>query len=85
MSKRLQVLLDEAELRGMREVARGQGMTLSEWVRTTLREARRSEPRGDLEGKLRAVRDAARHDFPTADIDVMLAEIEQGYRAPAPE
>jgi hypothetical protein len=85
MSKRLQVLLDEAELRGMRELARGQGMTLSEWVRRTLREARESEPRGDLEGKLRTVREATRHDFPTADIDVMLAEIEQGYRAPAPE
>ncbi|MGI8594290.1 MAG: antitoxin [Solirubrobacteraceae bacterium] len=85
MSKRLQVLLDETELRGMREVARRQGMTLSEWVRTTLREARRSEPRGDLGGKLRAVRDAARHDFPTADIDAMLAEIEHGYHVPVLE
>lgn len=79
------MLLEEAELRGMQEVARGQGMTLSEWVRRTLREARRSEPHGDLEAKLRALRDATRHDFPTADIDAMLAEIEHGYRAPAPE
>ena len=79
------MLLDDAELRGMREVARDQGMTLSEWVRRTLREARRSEPRGDLEGKLRAVRHAARHGFPTADIDVMLGEIEHGYRGAAPE
>ncbi len=69
----------------MRDSARRQGMTLSEWVRTTLREARRSEPRGDLDGKLRAVHDAARHDFATADIDTMLAEIEHGYRAPVPE
>lgn len=85
MSKRLQVLLDEAELRGMQAAARDQGMTLSDWVRTTLREARRSEPGGDLASKLSAVRTATRHEYPTADIDAMLAEIEQGYRSPAPE
>ena len=84
MSKRLQVLLDDAE-RAVCEVARDQGMTLSEWVRGALREARRSEPRGDLEGKLRAVRHAARHGFPTADIDAMLGEIEHGYRGPPPQ
>jgi hypothetical protein len=34
--------------------------------------------------KLEAVRLAARHDYPTADIDRMLEEIEQGYAGPAP-
>ena len=29
--------------------------------------------------KLDAVRAAARHEFPTADVDAMLAEIERGY------
>ena len=29
--------------------------------------------------KISVVRAAARHDFPTADIDRMLAEIERGY------
>lgn len=85
MSKRLQVLLDEKELRYLREAARRQGVPVSEWVRQALREARRREPRGDLESKLRAVRAATRHEFPTADIDAMLAEIEQGYAASAPE
>ena len=33
-----------------------------------------------VEEKLRAVRAAARLDFPTGDIDKMLREIEQGYR-----
>jgi hypothetical protein len=54
-------------------------------VRRALREARRREPRGDLDRKLRAARAAVRHEFPTADIDQMLAEIEQGYGTQLPE
>jgi hypothetical protein len=84
MSKRLQVLLEETELRDVQEAARRQGMPVSEWVRRALREARRREPRGDIDAKVRAIRSAARHDFPTADIDRMLDEIERGYVA-APE
>ncbi len=85
MSKRLQVLLDEAEARDLREAARRAGLPVSEWVRRALREAHRREPRGDLDSKLRALRAAARHEFPTADIDEMLAEIERGYGTPVPE
>lgn len=33
----------------------------------------------DVEKRLQAIRAAARHGFPTADIDQMLAEIERGY------
>lgn len=79
MSKRLQVLLDQTELDDLRTTARQQGVPLSEWVRRALREARQREPRGNIESKLGAVRAAVRHDFPVADIDVMLEEIEQGY------
>ena len=85
MSKRLQVLFDEAELRDLREAARHEGVPLSEWVRRALREARRHQPGGDIDSKLRAVRAATRHEFPTADIDEMLTEIERGYAATAPE
>jgi hypothetical protein len=85
MSKRLQVLFDEAELRDLRETARREEVPLSEWVRRTLREARRGESGGDIDSKLRAVRAAARHEFPTADIDEMLTEIERGYSTTVPE
>ena len=85
MSKRLQVLFDEAELRDLRETARREEVPLSEWVRRALREARRGEPTGDIDSKLRAVRAAARHEFPTADIGEMLAEIERGYATTVPE
>ena len=83
MSKRLQVLLDEAEYREIQKAARRLRITVSEWVRQTLRRGRRSEPIVDADRKLDAVRAAARHDFPTADIDAMLGEIERGYLSEA--
>ena len=54
-------------------------MTTAEWVRQALRAVRRTEPQGDARRKLEVVRAAARHEFPTADIDRMLDEIERGY------
>jgi hypothetical protein len=79
MSKRLQVLLDEAEYREVRRLARLRRVTLASWVRDAIREARRGQPSGSSEDKLHAVRAAARHGYPTADIDQMLSEIERGY------
>ena len=81
MTKRLQVLLDEEELAEIRRIARGRRMTVAEWVRQSLRRARRREPDTDSGKKLATIRAAARHAFPTADIDAMLAEIERGYTA----
>lgn len=54
-------------------------MNVSEWVRHALRRARRSEPAFEAGRKLEAIRAAARHEFPTADIEQMLREIERGY------
>jgi hypothetical protein len=79
MSKRLQVLVEEDELEEIREVARVRRMTVAEWVRNAMREARQREPGVSAGQKLAAIRAAAKHDFPTADIDQMLAETERGY------
>jgi predicted 2-oxoglutarate/Fe(II)-dependent dioxygenase YbiX len=79
MSKRLQVLLDEPEIREIQRAARAKRMTVAEWVRGALREARRREPLGDAGDKLAAVRRAAHQSFPSDDIGQMLAEIEKGY------
>jgi hypothetical protein len=79
MSTRLQVLLDEEELQAMREHALEQGLTLSEWVRQTLRRTMNLRSADDVDRKLECVRSAVRHEFPTADIDEMLSEIEEGY------
>jgi hypothetical protein len=85
MSKRLQVLLDESELREIRRLARSQRLTVAEWVRQALRAARRREPDGDPSRKLAAVRTALRHAFPAGAIEQVLAEIERGYGSDARE
>jgi transposase-like protein len=84
MSQRLQVLLDDRELADIRRVARRHGLTVAEWVRQALRQARRDEPVGDPRRKLAVVREAAGHSYPSADIGQMLAEIERGYLGDAP-
>ncbi|MDX1429706.1 MAG: hypothetical protein R3282_05430 [Rhodothermales bacterium] len=80
MSKRLQVLFDEDELAELQEIARKNHMTLAEWVRQTLREARSQQPIRAAASKRQAVRRAMEHEFPTADIDEMIEQIERGYR-----
>lgn len=82
MSTRLQLLVDPEELREIQETAARHGMTVSEWVRRTLRAARRAEGGGDPARKLAVIRAASAHAYPTADIDQMLAEIEGGYLEP---
>lgn len=79
MSKRLQVVLDDAEFDELQRIARSEGTTLSDWVRRALRTARRTGPERDVDAKLAALRAATGHAFPTADIDDMLDEIERGY------
>ena len=75
MSRRLQVLLDDEEYRAIQAAARRQRVTVSEWVRRALRQAR-VEHQGVIDAKLRAIAKASRHEFPTADIEDMLREIE---------
>ena len=79
MSKRLQVLLPDQEMSDIRRLAKREHLTVGEWVRRVLRDARSSRSTIEPEAKLRSIRKAARHSFPTADIDQMLREIERGY------
>ena len=79
MAKRLQVILQDPDYREIQRAARSQRLSIAEWVRQALARARRGQPVGDVGKKLDAIRAAARHESPTADIDTMLAEIERGY------
>jgi hypothetical protein len=79
MSKRLQVIVQDPEYRDIQRAARLRRMSIAEWVRQALVQARRSEPSREVASKLEVIRAAASMDFPTADIDRMLEEIEQGY------
>jgi len=81
MSKRLQVLLPDQEMAEIQRFARRERVTVGEWVRRVLREARMRQPVNEPEAKLKAVRKASQFSFPTADIEQMLSEIEQGYRS----
>ncbi len=81
MSKRLQVLLADDEMSDIQLLARREHVSVGEWVRRTLREARSQQSVRDPAAKLAAIRRAAEYSFPTADIDQMLREIEQGYQS----
>lgn len=85
MSKRLQVILDDAEMREIQRLACRKQMSVAEWVRQALRAARRQQPSTDARKKLETVRAAVRHSFPTADIDQVLGEIERGYELDVPK
>jgi hypothetical protein len=79
MSKRLQVLLPEAEMEELRELADRERMTVGEWVRRELRAARTNRSAAEPQSKLKSVRQAAEYSFPAPEIDQMLAEIARGY------
>ena len=79
MSKRLQVIVQDPEYRDIQRAARLRRMSIAEWVRQALVQARKREPSREVASKLDVIRAAARMEFPTADIDHMLEEIEAGY------
>ncbi len=80
MRRRLQVLLDEEEYLAIQDAARMQRVTISAWVRQALCKAM-DDQRGTVDAKLRAIANTSRHQFPTADIEVMLREISDGASA----
>ncbi len=85
MSKRLQVLLDERELRDIRRAATRAGQTVSEWARQAMRaHARTGSSDVGPALKLAVIQSAVTHAYPTAEIDEMLAQVEAGYAGPEP-
>lgn len=79
MSNRLQVLLDPKEYKLFQKMARQEGLSLGEWVRKVLRKAQEQLSQQFPSQKLKALQKAAQHQYPSADIDQMLSEIEKGY------
>jgi predicted transcriptional regulator len=80
MTRRLQVLLDDEELAEIQQLARRRHQTTAAWVREALRVARDTTSYPETGRKLRAVREAASHNYPAGEIHEMLDEIERGYR-----
>ena len=84
MTKRLQVLLDDDELRDD-SAAREARRHMTTAPMGTRRHAGRGRGRDSTRRqavKLAALRRAAMHAFPTGDIDQLIAETEQGYLEP---
>lgn len=79
MTKRLQVLIDDAELKEIQRAARRRRQSVAEWVRGALRSARLADAGRPAADKFQALHRATSHDFPTGTIDEMLADIERGY------
>ncbi len=79
MSKRLQVIIPDEEMADLQRLARLESISVGEWVRRTLQEARAERPICGPETKLKAVRKAAEYGYPTSDVEQMLQEIERGY------
>ena len=71
--------MPEQEMAEIEQFARREQLSVGEWVRRALRDARSARPAKGPEAKLRAIRRAVEHSYPTADIDQMLKEIERGY------
>jgi hypothetical protein len=71
MTKRLQILLDEDELRAIQAAASDVRVTTAEWVRRRLREALDRRAALDITTKLAAIEAAYRHDAPAPDPDQM--------------
>jgi hypothetical protein len=79
MTKRLQVLFDEAEYAALQAAATSRGMTMAEWVRQALAAARREASTADVDRKLAAIRAAVRHAGPTGPIERVIGETERSY------
>ena len=80
MSRTLQLSLPEEEIQVLERLAAREGVTVDEWVSRAVRQARVEHPAKTVEEKLKAIGKAAEYSFPTADIDQMVKEIEQGYQ-----
>ena len=78
MSKRLQVLIPDAEMDDINRAALMESVSVGQWVRKSLRESCFRRSGKSVEAKLAAIRQAAEYSFPTGDMDEMLADIERG-------
>ena len=84
MSKRLQVLVSEEELGKYKRIAALKDLSVGEWVRTTLDLAAKNQEAKPAETVLAAIERAMKLNYPTADIEQMNQEIEEGYVSDLP-
>jgi hypothetical protein len=79
MRQSFQVRLEDSEVEEIREIADRMHLSVDEWIRWVLVEARKRHPNPSIDSKLRAVQAAVKHEFPTGDIGQLLHEVDGGY------
>ena len=88
MNKQIKISIDETQYLEIQEFARKDGMAVDEWIADAAIKVK-DDRRKAIEDKLRAVHEtiekASQYNFPAPDIEVMLEEIEAGYRTGWPE
>ena len=78
MKKICQVLMEDTEYEDIKHIASRRKMTVEQWIEATVSEARADYHRR-VERIRRVIEEASHKNFPTADIEDMLKEIESGY------
>ncbi len=80
MTKRLQILMPDADFARLQAIAEAHDVSVGEWVRRAVRQSFDSPQVRSAQSKIAAVREALTVYAPTADIDQMNEEIERGYQ-----
>ncbi len=78
--KRCQIFLDDEEYADIERIAGWRKITVEQWVHEALCKAR-ADYHKRVEGLEKALEKASRCQFPAADIEDMLREIESGYNS----
>ena len=78
VKKTCQLSLDDAEYEDIKHIASRRNMTVEQWIEATVSEARVDYHRR-VERIRRVIEETSHLNFPTADIEDMLKEIESGY------
>ena len=73
-----QVSLEDEEYEDIKHIASRRNMTAEQWIEATVSEARVDYHRR-VERIRRVIEETSHLNFPTADIEDMLKEIESGY------
>ena len=79
MDTHVRVPLTENEYADLKAIAGRRGQSFDEWARQALLRAK-NEQAHTVQSKLRGIAKAAKHSFPSGDIEDMLAEIEAGLK-----
>lgn len=79
MSIRLQVLLDEEELKEVKMLAGQEKITVSAWVRQAIQHEKKERPGTAARKKLQIIESFSKYDFPTGDYKDIAAELDLGY------